>query len=171
MTSLSHTLVIHWAKLYCAHAQYPPILCTVLRWHCYSMLYYILLFVMLLFLENLYIKKLFLWCISIFLFVHCTSVIRLSHRCQLLRSDSGVESNEPRRKLRLTFFCKVIQTMINLTDLFLSKWSQESLSLIDFNLANMHKWNIIFSDLDYFLNWVESRPIVNSKPTWVNPFR
>ena len=47
------------------------------------------------------------------------------------------------------------------------------LSVIDFNLANMHKCNIIFSDLDYFLNcyWVDSRPIVNSKPTCFNPLQ
>ena len=67
----------------------------------------------------------------------------------------------------------MIQTTINLTDLFLAEWNQESLSLRDFNLENMHKCNIIFSDLDYFLKcyWTDSRPIVNSKPTWVNPFR
>ena len=60
MTSLTHTLVVHWAKLYCMHAQYPSILYTVLRWHCYSMLYFIL------FLMLLFLKKLFLWCINIF---------------------------------------------------------------------------------------------------------
>ena len=79
--SLTHMLVIHWAKLYCKHAQYLPILYTVLWWHCYSMLYFILLFLMLLFLKDLFLKdlflkKLFLWCINIFYIVHCTSVIR-----------------------------------------------------------------------------------------------
>ena len=41
------------------------------------------------------------------------------------------------------------------------------------NYANMPKCDIIFSDLDYFLNcyWVDSEPIVNSKPIWVNPLQ
>ena len=90
---------------------------------------------------------------------------------QSLGSDLEADGNEQWRKLGIPF-CKVIQTTINLTDLFLAVWSQESLSLIDFNLENMTKCNIIFSDLDYFLELllVEGcRPIANSEPKWVNP--
>ena len=39
---------------------------------------------------------------------------------QSLRSDSEADGNEPRRKLGIPF-CKVIQTTINLTDLFLAE--------------------------------------------------
>ena len=68
---------------------------------------------------------------------------------------------------------KQIRKVINYSQPFPEGWSQEPLTSTNFNLENMAQCNIIFTDLNYFLEcyWSFCRPIVNSKRKWLNPLK
>ena len=68
---------------------------------------------------------------------------------------------------------KQIQKAINYSRPFLDGWSQEPLTLIDFNLENMAQCSTRFTALYYFLEcyWSFGRPIINLKPKWHNPLK
>ena len=86
---------------------------------------------------------------------------------QPLRADTEGNVSQARNKR------KQIQKVINYSRPFLKGWSQEPLTLIDFNLENVVQCNTRFTALYYFLEcyWSLCRPIINSKLKWLNALK